>query len=111
MFSIIPNPTFDTDVRITRPGEAEPGTITFTFKHLGNRECKGWVARAADDHTNDASWLAEVITGWAGPANAAGTAVAYSVEALNQVLNAFPAAGSEIYLAYLRARLESRAKN
>ena len=110
MFKIVPNPSFEAQVAITRLGEAKPGLITFTFKNLGHRELQAWVA-SSKDAANDAVWLGQVIEGWAGPVGADDQPLPYSEAALVALFDAFPAASQEVYEGYLKARRESRSGN
>lgn len=111
MFKIVPNPTFERQVEITRPGEDTPGLIGFTFRHLGGREFQAWNGQASAEGQTDAKWLDQVIIGWQGPVDAADQPLPYSAEALAQLFDDFPAASLEVHRAYLEARMESRAKN
>jgi hypothetical protein len=108
-FKIEPNPQFAADIKITRLGETDPGVITFTFCHQGRVALKTWIDQVVEQ--GDAPLLAQVIAGWNGVVDGDGQAVAFSAEALAQLLDAFPAAGEEIFLGYLKALRESRAKN
>lgn len=110
MFKIIPNPTFTATVALSAPGSDRAGEITFTFRHKTARELAAWNGRAATAD-GDAAFLDEVIEAWAGVVGEGDAPVPYSRGALAQLLDNFPAAGSEIYLAYSRQLRDARAKN
>jgi hypothetical protein len=116
MFKLIPNPTFTADVSLTRPGEDVPGKVKFTFKALGNKDFKAWLDGAQPANNGgavaaDADFLGQVVTDWDGPVDETDAAVPFSAPAFAGLLDAYPASGLEIYTAYLKARMESRAGN
>lgn len=110
MFKINPKPTFKADVQLTVIGSAEPATLVVTFKHKGRKALADWVAlpkkmAEAGTPVKDADYLNEVIADWEGPD------LPYSIEALDQLLDAYQPSGQELFEAYIRALTESRAKN
>lgn len=109
MFKIAPNPTFTADVKVSVPGQDAPAVLTLTFRHMGRKALKAWIEGAAA--RQDAEFLDEAIESWRGFENAAGDPLAYSREALAELLDAYPAAGGEIFDAYLRALTRAREKN
>ena len=138
MFKINPSPTFRSTVRLTVPGADDSAVLEVTWRHKGRAALRAWLAKARragvgasvlDDLVRgadggaepadaalagvpaDAAWLGEVMVDWAGPQDAQGEPVGYSVAALGGLLDAYPAAGGELLGAYLRAMTESRAKN
>lgn len=110
MFKIVPNPSFTAVVKLSTPGSEAPGAITFTFRHKRRRELAAWVQTAVA-RPSDAEFLGEVIEAWAGVVGDAGEPVPYSHQALEQLLDAYPSAGVEIYRAYLAQLQDARAKN
>lgn len=108
MFRLTPNPTFTADVKVTVPGADAQAVLTLTFRHKGRKALKAWIEGAAE--RPDAEFLDEVIESWRGVETATG-AVAYSRETLAELLDAYPAAGGEIFDAYLRALTRAREKN
>lgn len=110
MFKLNPSPTFTADVRVTVPGAEAPALLTLTFRHKGRKEIKRWIesAKAAD---SDTALLAEVIESWRGVESDSGAPVPYGQEALAQLLDAYPAAGGEIFDAYMAALTRAREKN
>jgi hypothetical protein len=110
MFTLTPNPTFTTDVNLTVPGAAEPVKLTVTFRHKGRKSLADWIKRPkvmadAGSPVNDAQYLNEIIAGWEGPDQP------YSIEALDELLDAYQPSGQELFEAYVHALTESRAKN
>jgi Phage tail assembly chaperone len=110
MFSIIPNPLFSTVVRLSVPGTEEGAPITVTWKHKGARALSAWLASAAT-RTDDAEFLAEVISDWQGVHGADGAAVPFSRESLAVLLDAYPSAGQELVRHYRHELADARAKN
>lgn len=110
MFNIIPKPTFTCAVRLSVPGSDAPVAVQFTFRHKSARELSRWLASSVE-RASDAELLAEVIDGWAGVAGVEGAAVPYSADNLAALLEAYPAAGKELVLAYHRQLADARAKN
>jgi hypothetical protein len=117
MFKLTPNPTFSSEVRLTIPGEAEPGRITVTWRHKTRADYLAWRNQPAEDPTAggariDAAFLGKVIAGWDGPVDGPDDKpVPYSQEALALLLDTFPGAALDLLMAYEKALLESRAKN
>lgn len=120
-FKLIPKPTFIAAVQLTVPGQPEPAEVDFTFIHKGRLELALWrsqVQAPADPEKlktwvapKDVDFLAEVITDWGRVDDPEGKPVPYSKNALEELLDNYPAAAGEIYGGYLRAQTESRAKN
>jgi hypothetical protein len=111
MFCITPDPTFSAEVRLTVPGREAKAAISVIFKHKGRRALKAWQAKADESRDDDAAWLGEVIAGWDGPADKAGNPVPYSLHALADLLDEYPASGVEIYQAYLAQFTPARLGN
>lgn len=107
MFKLTPNPTFWTTVSLTVPGSDQPAPIDLEFRHLGQ---KALAALLKSEGVQDLDILPALIHDWRGVEGAAG-AVKYSVEALAELLDNYPAASVEIFTAYRRALVESRLKN
>ena len=109
MFRINPAPTFDASVRLTVPGQDAPAVLQLTFAHMGRKAAADWIERAKG--RSDADVIGEVVRDWKDVQDDAGAPVPYSREALAALLDAHPAAGMELFDAYLAALSESRAKN
>jgi len=115
MFKLNPTPTFPFTAQITIPGgEAQP--LALIGRHKGRAALQEWVDQPkqlaeAGRPVMDAEYLDQVLAGWPEVSTADGVAVPYSVEALQVLLDSYPAAAGEIFSAYLRALTESRAKN
>ena len=110
MFRINPAPTFAATVQLTLPGGSEQAPLSLVFKHRGKKALASWVA-GAGEAADDAVFLGHVIESWLGVVDDNGAEVAFSPARLSELLDAYPAAGSEIYLAYLAALTEGRTKN
>lgn len=109
MFKIDPAPTFAHTVSISKPGSDVPLRLPLVFKHKTKKQFDEWVASAA---ANDAEFLAEAIHGWGDEVqDAYGHPLVFCLETLALLLDAYPAAATEIYLAYRRQLHEARAKN
>lgn len=109
--SIVPNPVFTIQVSLTVPGAAQRVPMEFTFRHLGRRKLRAWREKAAEHADNDAVWLGEVIANWGGPLDSEGTPVPFSVERLDELLDAYPSSGVEILQAFLNALSGARLGN
>lgn len=110
MFKIVANPTFTATVRLSIPGSDVPGAVQITFRHKGTRALHAWLASAAKRET-DTEFLGEIIENWQGVADVDGQPLAYTPDALAQLLDAYPAAGKEIIQAYNRQLADARAGN
>lgn len=106
---INPAATFAVPVRLTVPGVADKAVVVFTFAHKGKAALRAWTAGAQNE--SDAVFLGEVVKGWHGVEAPDGSDLPFSAEAFAALLDAYPAAGSEIYQAYLTAYHEARSKN
>jgi len=99
MFCITPSPTFTIDVNLSSPGSDKSTPVSVTFRHKGAAELKLWQQQAQERKT-EAEFLGEVIAGWSGFVDQEGAPVDYTPAALEALLDAFPSAGSEFFLAY-----------
>lgn len=109
MFKIVPNPTFKARVSLTVPGEDALPVIDVEFRHKGRAAFAAWWESVTA--RTDAECLNEVIVGWSGVIDETGADVAYSLAALTQMLDRYPASAVELAGAYRKALMESRAKN
>lgn len=107
MFKIAPNPTFWATVSLTVPGSDAPANIDIEFRHFGQ---KALAALFRQDNATDLELLPALIADWRGVEGDNG-AVKFSIEALTQVLDNYPAAAVEMFTAYRRALMDSRIKN
>jgi hypothetical protein len=103
MFKLQPNPTFSSKVKLSVPGNEAPQTVTITFKHLSRPQIKSYFT--ALEGKTDAEALGEIVTDWAG------IDAKYSPENLQELLENYPTAAEELFSAYRRELMESRAKN
>lgn len=110
MFRIVPSPTFRCKVNLSVPGSELPQVVTVDFRHKSGKQLQAWFegATVAD---SDASFLGEVIEGWIGVVDEKDAPVPYTLENLARLLDAYPASGRELVLAYQRQLRDARAKN
>lgn len=109
MFKLCASPTFAAKAGITIPGEDKLAEISIVWRHKTRDQINDWIKRSAT--ANDIDTLSEVIEGWSGVVDTQGTVVPYSRAALAELLQTFPAAGMDLFRAYLRELSASRAKN
>lgn len=105
MFVLQPKPVFQAQVTIPTPtGE---GTITFQFKHKGRKALKAFFDSLGEGETArpDSEALLELVDGWTGVDEK------FSPEALDILLDNYPAAARAIFEAYNKGLFEGRQKN
>ena len=102
-FQITPNPTFTADVELSQPGRAKPVVVKVTYRHKDKEGVRDYFSSLKDREDIDA--LDEIIDGWDGFSEK------YSREALGSLLSNYITAAGELFEAYRREVLESRAKN
>jgi Phage tail assembly chaperone len=115
-FRLVTPDTITGDIALTIPGADKTGIVKMTFAYQTAKQHDTWrdrVVTAAQSGTDTmTALLAPVITGWGDDVlGADDKPVPYSVEALDDLLDKFPAAGSEIYRGYTKLLTESRVKN
>lgn len=103
MFKIQHNPTFKTIVPLSIAGQEEQPEIEVEFKYFGRRALREVIDRNAAE--GEAAILKEVVVGWGRIDEP------YSTEALDRLLDEFPAAASDFFIAYRRELVESKRKN
>jgi hypothetical protein len=105
MFVIQPKPTFKIKVEIPTP--TGPGVINIEFAHKGRKALAKFLEGASEEGANvqDIDALSEIVVGWDGVDQA------FSKKALEDLLDAYPAAGKALFDAYLPALIEGRVKN
>jgi hypothetical protein len=103
MLKLTPKPTFEADVKLTVPGQAEPGTITVTWKYMPKKALLDFFE--AKKGADDAEALHELIAGWKG------IDAEYNADNLKALLDNYPAAALELMTAYQKQVFESRVKN
>ncbi len=113
-FKLNPNPTFEAAISLTVPGQAEPVPVRFTFAHMGRKALQAWMdepvkAKAAgqDLADFDAPWLGKAVQGW----HADDIAEPFTAENFARLLEQYPSSGTDLYVGFVRALTESRAKN
>lgn len=110
MFDINPNPTFDAVVTLSRPGSA-PGAVRFTFRHLGTKAFRALMDEVAAGSVSDFDAVSRLIKSWDETDPELGVNAPFSLEALEKMLDDFPAAGLEIVTQYRQAQAEHTRKN
>lgn len=105
MFKINANPTFKCKVQISIAGSDKPGTIEVEFRHFPRAKLKAFYDAMKTSDEDDAHHLKLIIAGWSG------VDVPYSDEALEALLDQYPAAARELFAAYSTELLESKRKN
>ncbi|CBJ37898.1 conserved protein of unknown function [Ralstonia solanacearum CMR15] len=106
MFSINPKPTFTAEAAIPVAGGGTE-KLQLVFKHKTRDEVKAFFAQAgagADDQS-DADVLLEIVAGWEG------VDVPFSREALDQLVQNYPAAPRAIFDTYLAELTGQRRGN
>ena len=109
MFKLNPNPTFTVAVPLTVPGLPEPLEVSITFRHQNKTALANWVRQTADE--DGTQTLHKVVVGWVGVQAEDGAEVPYSLTALTNLLDNYPAAQGEIFRAYLKELTEAKRKN
>lgn len=112
MFKINPAPTFTREVKITVPGQDEPGILKLQFKYMDREQRLAW-QKGLEGRTDD-DVIPEIVTGWfevVDDSQDPPVPVPYSADALRQVLRSYEGSATEIYQAWLTGLTESRAKN
>lgn len=114
MLKLNPNPTFESEVQITVPGQKEPGTVNLVFKYRSRKEFGeflSWMAEKRDKAgrvvapgASVSAAFPEFVLGW-------DLAEEFTLENIAIFLNNYPAAYGEIFAAYTAMLFESRAKN
>ena len=98
------NPTFTAKVGISVAGQAKPAEIEIEFKYLTRKKVKDYFAGLKGDK-EDHEALAEIIVGWRGVDQD------YTPEALEALLDNYPAAARDLFAAFSSELMESRRKN
>jgi hypothetical protein len=109
MFKIAPNPTFTADVPIPVPG-GSTAKLKLVFKHKTREEIREYFARVGggtdtDAAESDADVLLEILAGWED------VDADFSRDALNLLLENYPAAPRAIFDTYLAELTGQRRGN
>lgn len=99
-----PASTFAAPAQISVPGQADPVTVTITWRHKGRKALADWVVQLTK--TDDVDVLSDVIAGWGDEIDAP-----YTRENLAALLDAYPTAALDFARAYVAAMSGERAKN
>ena len=103
MLKLQPNPTFKTKVSISVAGEARNQDIEVEFKYLSKSKIKSCFEEIAGKTDSDA--LFDIVVGWSG------VEVAYSKDALAELIDNYPSAAADMFEAFRRELLEAKRKN
>lgn len=111
MFKIKQNPTFRVAVPMPVPGvaEKERPKVEVEFRHKTKAELAAYVKACAE--RSDVDNLAEIIVGWSGVGDGEGQGLAYSRDALEQLLDQLPAAAGALAGAYFGELAAARLGN
>lgn len=106
MFSINPNPTFAAEVAIPVAGGGTE-KLNLLFKHKRRDDVREFFARASEgaDGESDADVLLEIVEGWED------VDAPFSREALDQLVQNYPAAPRAIFDTYLAELTGQRRGN
>jgi hypothetical protein len=111
MFRLIPHPTFAATVQITDYAAEALVEVELVFRHKSNSEIIALQQRTQTEQLTDLQVLMAVIEDWTNVVSPDDQAVPFEEQALAQLLDHYPAAGAEIWSAYLKRRRESLAGN
>lgn len=104
-------PVFEKIVPIGVAGEA-PGLLAMKFRgDIKRSHFNAMTAKVRAGETSETDMLSEVIAGWDEKAEGSLVDVPYSREALDDLLDTFWGAGSDIVTAYIRGRSEAKSGN
>jgi hypothetical protein len=102
MLKLQPNPTFKAKVSISVAGDRNQD-IDVEFKYLSKTKIKTYFEDISGK--SDADALAEIIVGWSG------VEVAYSAEALAELIDNYPSAAADLFEVFRKELMEGKRKN
>jgi len=105
MFKITATPTFKVKVQISIPGSDKPGSLEVEFRHMGRAKLREFLDKLKSSEDDDADNLMVIIQGWSG------ADVPFSREALEALLDQYPASARELFDAFLAELATSKRKN
>ncbi len=103
MLKLDPAPTFTAPALISVPG-GDPIEVRITWRHKGRAAYQAWLD--GPPNRTDVQALAEIIADWGVEIDAP-----YNEENLARLLDIYPAAATDLILAYRQALFEGRRKN
>lgn len=109
MIRLVPDPTFETLVSLTVPGQPEPVEVPMTFRHMTVKQAAEWFAASKDKPSGEA--LSDIVRDWRGVMGEDGKEIVYSDKVLAALLANYQPAAREIVRAWQIALTESRVKN
>jgi hypothetical protein len=113
MLKINPDPTFESEVQVTVPGQKEPGTMKLTFKYRSGKEYSEWYKgmeevkegkKVVKEGKKTTEALPEFVVGWDLPEE-------FNQSNIDTFLDNYPMAYRDIHSHYLKALFTSRVKN
>lgn len=111
MFKLQANPTFKAVVAITRAGDDKPGLIEFEFNNLRRKEFDALWAEVREEKITELDAVMKIVKTWNTQHPEHGVDAAFTREAMDELIDMFPAAASEIVVAFRKAQNESKRKN
>lgn len=108
---LVPKPTFAAQVAISVPGETKLPVINVVFRHKKDSEIQDWLKRGDEPDADAAAIFDEVIESWTGLADAGDNDLAYSMDALREMFDVYPASRFDMLSAYLSQLRRARGKN
>ncbi|PIQ26130.1 hypothetical protein COW64_12355 [bacterium (Candidatus Blackallbacteria) CG18_big_fil_WC_8_21_14_2_50_49_26] len=109
MIRLVPDPTFETVVRMTVPGQCEPAEVPMTFRHMTAKQAADWFAASKEKPSAEA--LADIVCGWCGVMGEDGAELPFTPESLAALVKNYQPAAREIVRAWQLGLTESRVKN
>lgn len=108
--ALVPAPTFRAPAQITVPGAEAPAEIGVEWRYKSRKDFLAWSEAvrgfaALGQFDAAVAKLGEALAAWEGPD------VPYSLEALAELVDTYPAALMDIHWSYAAALFESRRKN
>ena len=97
------NPTFRVRVAISQPGKKSAGDIEFEFLYLSKSAVRAMYESI--EGKTDAEVLSEIIVNWSGVDEP------YSPDALERLIDLFPASAMDIHNAFRSELMEAKRKN
>lgn len=105
MMTFAPVAAFTAPVKISVPNESggfDEIKFNFRFKGMGRKQYKDMMARANASTDGDQLVVDETVLGFAKSASASADAAAYSLDGLDELLDAHPGAIGQISSTFVR---------
>lgn len=105
MFKLQAQASFKCKVPITVAGKERSPEIEIEFKYLDRKQVREFFDELKRGERTDVEALNDLVLGWSG------VDTPFSLEALETLLNLFPAAATDLFNAFSAELLQSRRKN